>query len=100
MIANSKTVVMAKVTNGKSVRIAPLAVFARSEQAAPYGRAVRDAVKAGDEVKLTGLILEAGIPANEFIGADVKLSAVSLRYCPTVGAEADDPFADDAPPKE
>jgi hypothetical protein len=98
MIASSKAVVMAKVTKDKHTRILPLAVFSRSEQCAPFGRAVRDAVKAADEVTLTGLILDTGVPASEFIGADVKLSVSTLRYCPTLATVEDDPFADDPPP--
>jgi hypothetical protein len=98
MQASSKAVVMAKVSKDKHVRLIPLAVFSRAEQCAPYGRAVRDAIKAGDEMALTGLILDSGVPASDFIGADVKLSVAVLRYCPTTATVEDDPFADEASP--
>ncbi len=98
MQAATKTVVMAKVNKDKHTRIIPLAVFSRQEQAAPFGRAVRDAVKAADEVRLTGLVIDSGVPAADFIGADVKLSVSVLRYCPTVETAEDDPFAEEPPP--
>jgi hypothetical protein len=98
MRAIQKSVVMIKVTKEKSTRIIPVAVFARPEDAVPFGRAIRDAHAAADEVKLTGLVMGGGVPAAEYIGATIKLSVVTLPYAPEISVAADDPFADDEPP--
>lgn len=96
MRANNKTVVMARITKDRKSRIIPVAVFARREQAAPFGRLLRDAVKAGNEVDITGLTIGTGIPGAEWVGADVVLSVATLPYCPTVDVPADDPFAEES----
>lgn len=97
MRANTKTVVMATITKDKKTRVVPVAIFARAEQAVPFGRALRDAVKAGDEVRVTGLAFDTGIPATEWIDANLRLSVSTLRYCPLVEIAEDDPFAELVP---
>lgn len=99
MRANNKSVVMVKLSKDKSVRIIPVAVFAQPNDAIPFGRAIRDAHKEANEVKLTGLVIGGGVPAAEYIGATIKLSVVTLPYAPEFAAETDDPFADDESPK-
>jgi hypothetical protein len=98
MRAIQKSVVIIRLTKDKSVRQIPLAVFAQPTDAIPYGRAIRDAHKAGDEITLTGLVMGGGVPAADYIGGTIKLSVVTLPYAPEYSVATDDPFADDEPP--